>query len=148
MFDTSSWKSSEASSSLGDERERAKILQKIIEVKDKLKVMNDEREAEVVKFLQITKTSEKNKGITENPQLIRIRNNFERRNKKHTNETEHLQRKLAEYEERLKLIDNGQYEVNVSKSAVITNGIKKASANVKGMTESVITAPLELAQLH
>lgn len=43
--DSASLKSSEGTcSSIGDEREKAKIVQKLIEIKDKLRALNEKRE--------------------------------------------------------------------------------------------------------
>ncbi|CAO4385590.1 unnamed protein product [Caenorhabditis nigoni] len=142
--DSASLKSSEgACSSIGDEREKAKIVQKLVEIKDKLRALNEKREADVEKFLTVTKQSEMSRGIgPDNPQRARIRNNFERQNKKHTQETETLQKKLIDYEERLRQVDAGEYEPSPSKSRVFPVGIRKA----KGMTETMVNAPIELAQ--
>ncbi|EFO82339.1 hypothetical protein GCK72_024518 [Caenorhabditis remanei] len=142
--DSASLKSSEGTcSSIGDEREKAKIVQKLVEIKDKLRALNEKREADVEKFLTVTKQAEISKGVgTDNPQRARIRNNFERQNRKHAQETETLQKKLTDYEERLKLVDIGEYEPSPSRSRVIPTGIRKA----KGMTESMMNAQMELAQ--
>ncbi|ULT82636.1 hypothetical protein L5515_017969 [Caenorhabditis briggsae] len=124
--DSASLKSSEgACSSIGDEREKAKIVQKLVEIKDKLRALNEKREADVEKFLTVTKQSEMSRGIgPDNPQRARIRNNFERQNKKHTQETETLQKKLIDYEERLRQVDAGEYEPSPSKSRVFPVGIR------------------------
>lgn len=142
--DSASLKSSEGTcSSIGDEREKAKIVQKLVEIKDKLRALNEKREADVEKFLSVTKQSEISRGVgADNPQRARIRNNFERQNRKHAHETESLQKKLTAYEERLKQVDNGEYEPSPSRSRVFPTGIRKA----KGMTEQVLNAQMELAQ--
>ncbi|CAB3400366.1 unnamed protein product [Caenorhabditis bovis] len=147
MTDTGSIRSSEgACSSLGDERERARVVQKITELKDKLKANNESGEARIEKFLAVTRQSEVERGVgCDNPQLVRIRANFERQNKRHTQETEMLKRKLHEYEQKLAALDKGEYEPSPSRSSVISQGIRKAGANMKGMTETVMTAPMEFA---
>lgn len=53
-----------------------------------------------------------------------------------------LQKKLIDYEERLKLVDSGEYEPSPTKSRVFPTGIRKA----KGMTETMVNAPIEFAQ--
>ncbi|CAI2357192.1 unnamed protein product [Caenorhabditis sp. 36 PRJEB53466] len=142
--DSASIKSSEGTcSSIGDEREKAKIVQKLVEIKDKLRALNEKREVDVEKFLSVTKQSEIARGIgLDNPQRARIRNNFERQNRKHAQETEVLQKKLLDYEERLKQVDSGEYEPSPTRSRVFPTGIRKA----KGVTESVMNAQMELAQ--
>ena len=46
--DSASLKSSEGTcSSIGDEREKAKIVQKLVEIKDKLRALNEKREGEL-----------------------------------------------------------------------------------------------------
>ncbi|EGT43055.1 hypothetical protein CAEBREN_17915 [Caenorhabditis brenneri] len=141
--DSASLKSSEGTcSSIGDEREKAKIVQKLVEIKDKLRALNEKREADVEKFLTVTRQSEISRGIgADNPQRARIRNNFERQNRKHAQETETLQKKLIDYEERLRQVDNGEYEPSPSRSRVFPTGIRKA----KGVTDAMMNAQLELA---
>uniref|UniRef100_A0A8R1EPS0 Uncharacterized protein n=1 Tax=Caenorhabditis japonica TaxID=281687 RepID=A0A8R1EPS0_CAEJA len=104
---------------------------------------NSEDSTDVEKFLSITKASEISKGVgADNPQRARIRNNFERQNRKHAQETENLQKKLLDYEERLRQVDSGEYEPSPTRPRVFPSGIRKA----KGVTESVMNAQMELAQ--
>ncbi|VDM57065.1 unnamed protein product [Angiostrongylus costaricensis] len=87
----------------------------------------------------MTRGSRSQKGL-DNPQMARLKQHFEKKNKRHTSELEHLQRKLASYEHRLAEIESG-----VSESGAKTT-VMRTGANLKGMTETVMAAPLELAQ--
>lgn len=81
--------------------------------------------ADVEKFLSVTKQSEICRGVgADNPQRARIRSNFERQNRKHAQETEVLQKKLSDYEERLKQVDSGEYEPSPNRSGVFPTGIR------------------------
>ncbi|VDM75592.1 unnamed protein product [Strongylus vulgaris] len=131
----------------GDDRERLRLLQKIDLARERLKITSLERERDVEEFLMMTHGSECQKGA-DNPQMARLKQHFEKKNKRHTSELEHLQRKLANYEQRLAEIENGIGESG-SRATVISTvgqGIRRTGANLKGMTETVISAPLELAQ--
>lgn len=131
----------------GDDRERLKLLQKIESAKERLKHTSLERERDVEEFLMMTHGSESQKGV-DNPQMARLKQHFEKKNKRHTNELEHLQRKLANYEQRLAEIDSGVSESGGKTTVMSTvgQGIRRTGANLKGMTETVMAAPLEFAQ--
>uniref|UniRef100_A0A1I7XUX7 V-SNARE domain-containing protein n=1 Tax=Heterorhabditis bacteriophora TaxID=37862 RepID=A0A1I7XUX7_HETBA len=130
-----------------DDRERARLEQKIYTVRERLKNINLEREHDVEEFLSTTKESEAQRGA-DNPQMARLKQHFERKNKRQKNDLEHLQKKLAGYEQRLFELDNGCALDTSGRSNVISTvgqGIRRTGANLKEMTESVIAAPLELA---
>ncbi|EYC00540.1 hypothetical protein Y032_0115g524 [Ancylostoma ceylanicum] len=147
----------------GDDRERLRLLQKIDLARERLKVTSLERERDVEEFLMMTHGSECQKGA-DNPQMARLKQHFEKKNKRHTSELEHLQRKLANYEQRLAEIENGIGESGSRATVISTVGQERiylmlgrvgarrldfperTGANLKGMTETVISAPLELAQ--
>ncbi|EYC00539.1 hypothetical protein Y032_0115g524 [Ancylostoma ceylanicum] len=134
----------------GDDRERLRLLQKIDLARERLKVTSLERERDVEEFLMMTHGSECQKGA-DNPQMARLKQHFEKKNKRHTSELEHLQRKLANYEQRLAEIENGIGESGSRATVISTVGqeriyLMRTGANLKGMTETVISAPLELAQ--
>ena len=104
--DGSSIRSSEDGSSPGgEERERAKLVGKMDAVKEKLKFINLQREGiipflyfkrnetflgDVEEFLSMSKEAEQRAGA-DNPQMARIRQHFEKKNKRHSHDTEHLQ---------------------------------------------------------
>uniref|UniRef100_A0A0K0D1X8 Transmembrane protein 63A n=1 Tax=Angiostrongylus cantonensis TaxID=6313 RepID=A0A0K0D1X8_ANGCA len=136
------------SGSLGcDDRERLKLLQKIESARERLKHTSLERERDVEEFLMMTHGSRFQKGL-DNPQMTRLKQHFEKKNKRHTSELEQLQRKLASYEQRLAEIESGVSESGVKTTVMSTvgQGIRRTGANLKGMTETVMAAPLELAQ--
>ncbi|KJH41652.1 hypothetical protein DICVIV_12366 [Dictyocaulus viviparus] len=110
----------------------------------------------------MTHGSESQKGV-DNPQMARLKQHFEKKNRRHTNELEHLQKKLANYEQRLAEIESGVpdseelplcrrwgtglgiiFRVRCSTSTSVFFA-RRTGANLKGMTETVIAAPLELA---
>ncbi|KAJ1362449.1 hypothetical protein KIN20_021992 [Parelaphostrongylus tenuis] len=131
----------------GDDRERVKLLQKILAARECLKQTSLERERNVEEFLTLTHGAESQKGL-ENPQMTRLKQHFEKKNKRHTTELEHLQRKLASYEQRLAELDSGVSDSSGKTTVMSTvgQGIRRTGANLKGMTETVMAAPLELAQ--
>ncbi|CAJ0610195.1 unnamed protein product [Cylicocyclus nassatus] len=131
----------------GFDHERLRLLQKIDLARERLKVTSLERERDVEEFLMMTHGSECQKGA-DNPQMARLKQHFEKKNKRHTSELEHLQRKLANYEQRLAEIENGLGDPGNRATVISTvgQGIRRTGANLKGMTETVIAAPLELAQ--
>ncbi|CAD6185039.1 unnamed protein product [Caenorhabditis auriculariae] len=142
MAETGSVRSSEgASSSYAEEKERSIVTQKIDECKLQLKELNAVRAADVEKFIESTKKVETAHGFGDNPQINRMRHNFERKNRKHTSDSDALQKKLADYEEKLRQINSGEYEPSPTKSS----RLRRTGTNIKGMTENVISGPLEIA---
>ncbi|KAK6061447.1 hypothetical protein COOONC_00891 [Cooperia oncophora] len=130
----------------GDDRERLRLLQKIEMARERLKRTSLERERDVEEFLMMTRGSETQKGA-DNPQMARLKQHFEKKNKRHTNELEQLQRKLASYEQRLAEIENGiESGSRATVMSTVGQGIRRTGANIKGMTETVMAAPLEFAQ--
>ncbi|XGW32370.1 hypothetical protein V3C99_017150 [Haemonchus contortus] len=130
----------------GDDRERLRLLQKIELARERLKRTSLERERDVEEFLMMTQGSESQKGA-DNPQMARLKQHFEKKNKRHTNELEQLQRKLATYEQRLVEIENGiDSGSRTTVMSTVGQGIRRTGANLKGMTETVMAAPLEFAQ--
>ncbi|WKY16108.1 hypothetical protein Q1695_001077 [Nippostrongylus brasiliensis] len=131
----------------GDDRERQRLLQKIELARERLKRTSLERERDVEEFLIMTQGAESQKGV-DNPQMARLKQHFEKKNKRHTTELEHLQRKLVGYEARLAEIESGLVDSGGRATVMSTvgQGIRRTGANIKGMTETVIAAPLELAQ--
>ncbi|KIH54735.1 hypothetical protein ANCDUO_15118 [Ancylostoma duodenale] len=119
----------------GDDRERLRLLQKIDLARERLKVTSLERERDVEEFLMMTHGSECQKGA-DNPQMARLKQHFEKKNKRHTSELEHLQiklkickterleimRKLANYEQRLAEIENGIGESGSRATVISTVG--------------------------
>ncbi|RCN26297.1 hypothetical protein ANCCAN_27977 [Ancylostoma caninum] len=69
----------------------------------------------------MTHGSECQKGA-DNPQMARLKQHFEKKNKRHTSELEHLQRKLANYEQRLAEIENGIGESGSRATVISTVG--------------------------
>ncbi|KAK5974553.1 hypothetical protein GCK32_000805 [Trichostrongylus colubriformis] len=130
----------------GDDHERLRLLQKIELARERLKRTSLERERDVEEFLMMTQGSESQKGA-DNPQMARLKQHFEKKNKRHTNELEQLQRKLASYEQRLAEIENGiESGSRTTVMSTVGQGIRRTGANLKGMTETVMAAPLEFAQ--
>uniref|UniRef100_A0A183E8L0 PCM1_C domain-containing protein n=1 Tax=Gongylonema pulchrum TaxID=637853 RepID=A0A183E8L0_9BILA len=68
--------------------ERTKIERKIEQIKERLSRISLAREADVDDFLSMTSSME---GGSENPQLARVRQHFEKKNKKSAQEADHLQ---------------------------------------------------------
>ncbi|VDO21146.1 unnamed protein product [Haemonchus placei] len=116
----------------GDDRERLRLLQKI----------ELARERDVEEFLMMTQGSESQKGA-DNPQMARLKQHFEKKNKRHTNELEQLQRKLATYEQRLVEIENG---IDSGSRTTVMSTVGQGIRYAYGMTETVMAAPLEFAQ--
>ncbi|VDD86009.1 unnamed protein product [Enterobius vermicularis] len=74
--------------------------------------------ADVVDFLSMTSNL---KGGQENPQIVRVRQHFEKKNKKYAQETEHLQKKLEQLEMKLAEIEKGVTVEPSSKNAMLSN---------------------------
>ncbi|PAV73005.1 hypothetical protein WR25_13429 isoform A [Diploscapter pachys] len=153
--DRSSYRSSDdgtGSSPAVDELTR--VNKKIEHYREKLKEINLERESDVENFLSMSRQAETHKGA-DNPQLARIRQTFEKKNKRHAHDTEGIQKKLAECEARLVQLrhqnaNGGLLDSNQAKgSSVISSvshGLWKTGANLKGRADAVMAAPIELAQ--
>ncbi|CAJ0938185.1 unnamed protein product, partial [Mesorhabditis belari] len=152
--DRSSVRSSEASGgrvSPGEEwKEKARLEEKIEAIKLKISKLNLNCEADVENFLEMSRAAEMSRGIA-NPQMARIKQHFEKNNKRNTQDLESLQKKLAIYEQRLRELDSGNVLETSSRSGNIVSsverGIKKTGATMKGLTGQVISAPLDLAHI-
>ncbi|PAV89804.1 hypothetical protein WR25_21629 isoform A [Diploscapter pachys] len=174
--DRSSYRSSDdgtGSSPAVDELTR--VNKKIEHYREKLKEINLERESQsfssyyaydrrsrnerriagdVENFLSMSRQAETHKGA-DNPQLARIRQTFEKKNKRHAHDTEGIQKKLAECEARLVQLrhqnaNGGLLDSNQAKGpsviSSVSHGLWKTGANLKGRADAVMAAPIELAQ--
>ncbi|VDK49581.1 unnamed protein product [Anisakis simplex] len=126
---------------IGDER--ARIERKIEQIKEKLTRISLAREADVDDFLSVTNNMA---GGNENPQIARVRQHFEKKNKKHTQETESLQKKLEQFQARLLELSMGVNSEPSPRSAVLSN-IRKTGPLLREVTGSVISAPLGIAHM-
>lgn len=75
------------SASLIDERSR--LERKIEKLREEITRNSIAREVDIEEYLKITSSMGQNRH--ENPQMMRIRQHFEKKNKKYTQETEYLQ---------------------------------------------------------
>ncbi|CAD5228338.1 unnamed protein product [Bursaphelenchus okinawaensis] len=126
--------------------ERGKIERKITKVREKITMNTIAREGDVEEYLRITNGVD---NVGDNPQLARIRQHFEKKNKKYSQEADQLQKKLDELERRLDEVNSGTETQKQSHHRMFHNvghGIKKTGVNLKEMTGSVINAPLDIAQ--
>uniref|UniRef100_F1KZT8 Transmembrane and coiled-coil domains protein 1 n=1 Tax=Ascaris suum TaxID=6253 RepID=F1KZT8_ASCSU len=125
----------------GDERLR--IERKMEQIKERLTRISLAREADVDDFLSVTSNMG---GGQENPQIARVRQHFEKKNKKHAQETEHLQKKLEQLQAKLCELDTGVIGEPSPKSAVLSN-IRKTGPLLREVTGSVISAPRGIAHM-
>ncbi|VDM36459.1 unnamed protein product [Toxocara canis] len=125
----------------GDERGR--IERKMEQIKERLTRISLAREADVDDFLSVTSNMG---GGQENPQIARVRQHFEKKNKKHTQETEHLQKKLEQLQAKLCELDMGVIAEPSPRSAVLSN-IRKTGPILREVTGSVISAPRGIAHM-
>lgn len=123
--------------------ERSRVEFKIEQIKERLARISLAREADVVDFLAMTNNL---RGGQENPQIIRVRQHFEKKNKKYAQETEHLQKKLEQLEGKLIEIEKGPTSEPSAKSAVLSN-IRKTGPLLREVTGSVISAPRGIAHI-
>lgn len=125
----------------GDERLR--IEHKMDQIKERLTRISLAREADVDDFLSMTSNL---KGGQENPQIARVRQHFEKKNKKHTQETEQLQKKLEQLQAKLCELDMGIMVEPSPRNAVLSN-IRKTGPLLREVTGSVISAPRGFAHM-
>ncbi|CAI4232645.1 unnamed protein product [Auanema sp. JU1783] len=130
----------------GDDRERTKLIAKKNEIMERLKHINLDQQGNVEEFLTLTNKTEAQRGV-DNPQMTRIRQQFEKKNKKYFQDSEYLKKKLSRFESRIAAIDNGLNESNgkINPMASVGQGMRRTGAHIKGMTESVVSAPIEFA---
>lgn len=69
--------------------ERSRLERKIGKLREEITRNSIAREGDIEEYLKITGSMGQNRS--ENPQMTRIRQHFEKKNKKYTQETEHLQ---------------------------------------------------------
>ncbi|KAI6173288.1 hypothetical protein M3Y98_01065700 [Aphelenchoides besseyi] len=123
--------------------QRLRLERKVEKIREKITKNSIAREADIEQYLNIM-----NNADAETAQMARLKQNFERKNKKYSQEADQLQ--LEEYEQRLVELENG---VDLSRSSHhkmllhnVGHGITKTGNNLKGMAGSVINAPLDIAQ--
>ncbi|KAL3989791.1 putative transmembrane and coiled-coil 2 family protein [Acanthocheilonema viteae] len=119
--------------------DRARIERKIEQIKERLSRISLAREADVDDFLSMTSSME---GGSENPQLARVRQHFEKKNKKSSQEIEHLKKKLEQLQSKLMDLNMGIVTEFSSKSAVLNN-IRKTGP----LLREVIAAPRGIAHI-
>uniref|UniRef100_A0A915PX85 t-SNARE coiled-coil homology domain-containing protein n=1 Tax=Setaria digitata TaxID=48799 RepID=A0A915PX85_9BILA len=119
--------------------ERARIERKIEQIKERLSRISLAREADVDDFLSMTNSME---GGSENPQLARVRQHFEKKNKKSSQEIEHLKKKLEQLQSKLMDVNMGIVTELSPKSAVLNN-IRKTGP----LLREVIAAPRGIAHI-
>ncbi|CAD5235756.1 unnamed protein product [Bursaphelenchus xylophilus] len=126
--------------------EHSRLERKIAKVREKITWNTIAREGDVEEYLRITNGVE---NVADNPQLARIRQHFEKKNKKYSQEADQLQKKLDELERKLEEVDNGTDVGKPGHHRMFHNvghGIKKTGVNLREMTGNVINAPLDIAQ--
>uniref|UniRef100_A0A1I7VNB2 Protein CPR-5 n=1 Tax=Loa loa TaxID=7209 RepID=A0A1I7VNB2_LOALO len=119
--------------------DRTRIERKIEQIKERLSRISLAREADVDDFLSMTSSME---GGNENPQLARVRQHFEKKNKKSSQETEHLKKKLEQLQSKLLDLNMGIVTELSPKSAVLNN-IRKTGP----LLREVISAPRGIAHI-
>uniref|UniRef100_A0A0R3RXG4 Protein CASP n=1 Tax=Elaeophora elaphi TaxID=1147741 RepID=A0A0R3RXG4_9BILA len=119
--------------------DRTRIEHKIEQIKERLSRISLAREADVDDFLSMTSSME---GGSENPQLARVRQHFEKKNKKSSQETEHLKKKLEQLQSKLVDLNMGIVTELSPKSAVLNN-IRKTGP----LLREVIAAPRGIAHI-
>uniref|UniRef100_A0A914D1K9 Uncharacterized protein n=1 Tax=Acrobeloides nanus TaxID=290746 RepID=A0A914D1K9_9BILA len=127
--------------------DRARLEQKIEKIREKMTHNSIAHERDLEEYLRITGGLETRQ---DNPQTMRIRQHFEKKNKKYSQELAQLQKKLVETEKRLEDLDKGVSlnSANTSSHSMLQNvshGIKKTGSNLKEMTGNVIAAPFDIA---
>ncbi|KAI6191494.1 hypothetical protein M3Y97_00234300 [Aphelenchoides bicaudatus] len=132
-----------SSGSFADEQIR--LEKKIEKIRKKITKNSLEREADVERFLNVV-----NKD-GETAQMARLKQNFERKNKKYSQEAELLQKKLEECEQRLQDLENGldsSKHVHAHRALLqnVGQGITRTGANLKEMAGTVINTPLDIAK--
>uniref|UniRef100_A0A7E4UMU9 Related to bZIP transcription factor n=1 Tax=Panagrellus redivivus TaxID=6233 RepID=A0A7E4UMU9_PANRE len=123
----------------GDEGQR--LTRKIEEYKGRIARNSIKHERELEDYLKLAKTP-----MDENPQLTRVKQHFERRNKKYNQEMETLQRKLQDAETRLSEYERGLPPPE-NRHGVLHNvgsGIRRTGNNIKG---TVLSAPRDFAHM-
>ncbi|VDK74784.1 unnamed protein product [Onchocerca ochengi] len=119
--------------------ERTRIERKIEQIKERLSRISLAREVDVDDFLSMTSSME---GGSENPQLTRVRQHFEKKNKKSSQEIEHLKKKLEQLQSKLVDLNMGIVTELSPKSAVLNN-IRKTGP----LLREVISAPRGIAHI-
>ncbi|VDK84551.1 unnamed protein product [Litomosoides sigmodontis] len=119
--------------------DRARLERKIEQVKERLSRISLAREANVDDFLSMTSNME---GGSENPQLARVRQHFEKKNKKSAQEIEHLKKKLEQLQSKLMDLNMGIVTEFSPKNAVLNN-IRKTGP----LLREVISAPRGIAHI-
>ncbi|GMT05049.1 hypothetical protein PENTCL1PPCAC_27223, partial [Pristionchus entomophagus] len=140
--------SSEGGASPSDENEaRTRLVAKIEGAKQRLIQINLERERDLEEFIAMAEKVEA-AGGRDTPHMARIRQHYDRRNKKSAGTIDGVQKKLASYEARLTDLDGGGSGAapDPLRGHTVLQGIRRTGANLKQMTSSVVAAPLELAQ--
>ncbi|VDO44568.1 unnamed protein product, partial [Brugia timori] len=119
--------------------DRTRIERKIEQIKERLSRISLAREADVDDFLSMTSSME---GGRENPQLARVRQHFEKKNKKSSQEIEHLKKKLEQLQSKLVDLNMGIVSEVSPKSSVLNN-IRKTGP----LLREVIAAPRGIAHI-
>ncbi|CAG9538468.1 unnamed protein product [Cercopithifilaria johnstoni] len=119
--------------------ERTRIERKIEQIKERLYRISLAREADVDDFLSMTNSME---NRSENPQLARVRQHFEKKNKRSSQEIEHLKKKLEQLQSKLMDLNMGIVTEFSSKSSVLNN-IRKTGP----LLREVIAAPRGIAHI-
>ncbi|MFH4977958.1 hypothetical protein AB6A40_004667 [Gnathostoma spinigerum] len=123
--------------------EKFRIEQKIEQIKERLSRISLAREADVEDFLRMTKSLENGQ---DNPQMARVRQHFDKKNKKNTQETERLTIRLEQLLAKLRELENGGGITESSSRSTVLHNIRKTGPLLREVTGSVISAPIEFAQ--
>ncbi|GMR31016.1 hypothetical protein PMAYCL1PPCAC_01211, partial [Pristionchus mayeri] len=140
--------SSEGGASPSDENEtRARLEAKINAAVHKLALINQEKERELDEFYAMSNKVEA-AGGRDTPHMARIKQHFDKKNKKSTALADAVQKKLAGYEARLADLNGGGSGAapDPHKGHTVIQNIRRMGANAKQMTSTVVSAPYELAQ--
>ncbi|VDP00685.1 unnamed protein product [Soboliphyme baturini] len=130
-----------------DEKER--LLRKIELVGEKIKVAVKSKEADVEEFLRLT--SSVSVVAPDNPQMMRVRQMFDKKNKKSTQTINSLQKKLENYRKRLKDLNEGVLHRGITETMLsnMGQGLKDVGTNIKESlseyTGSVMSVPKDIA---
>ncbi|KAL1229771.1 Transmembrane and coiled-coil domains protein [Trichinella spiralis] len=128
-----------------------RLIKKIEDIGVKIKAAMKTKEADVDEFLRVS--GKLHDHESDNPQLLRIRVLFNRKNRKTTQLINSLQKKLFVYQNQLtKLSETGSMRRGITET-VLTNvgqGLKDVGVNIKESlseyTGSVINAPKDLTR--
>ncbi|VDM07004.1 unnamed protein product [Wuchereria bancrofti] len=127
--------------------DRTRIERKIEQIKERLSRISLAREgvyhfliaADVDDFLSMTSSME---GGSENPQLARVRQHFEKKNKKSSQEIGHLKKKLEQLQSKLVDLNMG-IATEISPKSSVLNNIRKTGP----LLREVIAAPRGIAHI-